>query len=365
MPKKVEKFDDSKRTDKEIIYDGATKTFLEQFVLIGKANKACLLKESRWALTRRTCTTSSTKPPPPPVLSCTHQCRWLIVKYPEDSCPAGEAGEVQASDTEIQSLELSHAWAKKDKADQAKCGDYNDAECAATKRGGCEHCTNFEAAPADKNCPVSFKCGRFGTYTLKMVVNDGCQEASEYTTVTCRCESRRIIENIAPLPSIFGCIDKGKDGNKKMVYEWKDETLGPVFTKRTLSPRLPSCATPPRSVPAPIPSAVPADRCCPTRPPCHSELGCPKCPTCPPCSTAGSVPLASESRTQFAQRRLLSMHQEAVQPAVTATSANALVSPISAVLIISMFANIALYNRIQRRRSDKEDQKEAMEATML
>merc|ERR1711871_597657 len=199
--KKIETFSDFNRTDKEIIFEGQSKSFQEQFVLIGKARRACSLKESRWALTRRSCTNSSTKPPPPPVLSCKHQCRWLIVKYPEDNCPHGEVGDVQPSLRQMGNLCLSDSKTNNcrsktptDVADAASC-IYDDEECKSTHayRAGkttCRHCTKLKAAGEGNNCNADFRCGRFGTYTLKFVVSDGCQEASTEQTVTCRCETR-------------------------------------------------------------------------------------------------------------------------------------------------------------------------------
>jgi len=367
--KKTETFTDFNRTDKEIIYDGTTKSFKEQFVLIGKARRACQLKESRWALTRRSCTNSSTKPPPPPVLSCTHQCRWLIVKYPEDNCPHGEVGEVQPSAKELAKLCLSTSKTNGCKSDTptnvataAKC-TYDDEECKPGHpfRAGktrCEHCTTLMASGEGNTCDAEFKCGRFGTYTLKFVVNDGCQEAFNYQTVTCRCESRPLVD-INTIESIFKCNDKS--------YNWAKQTLTPAFPEPSRSPRLPACKPPPRTPPAPTPSATPTDRCCPARPPCYD---CPRCPRCPPCTSPGSAALPAEgpplsSYAGASRRALLSMEQVAMEPEITATTANGVVGPISAVLIISMLANIMLYNRIQSRRSNRQIQKEVVEVTML
>jgi hypothetical protein len=394
--KKTEVFQDFNRTDKEIIYDGASKSFAgQEFVLIGKARRACVLKESRWALTRRSCTNSSTKPPPPPTASCKHQCRWLIVKYPEDNCPYGEEGAVQHSERPSytrpanpdENLCLSTdkkngctaktAALRTTVATQAKCAQFKDEECedkhpfrAKDKDGKvlnpCRHCTDRKPADEGNTCDAQFKCGRFGTYTLKFVVSDGqilpdgtykagCQSAFDYQIVTCRCETRTIIE-LLQYESIFQCTNK--------VYQWAKTSLKPAFPLTSRSPRLPSCKPAPRAAPAPVPSAAPTDRCCPADPTCPT---CPRCPRCPPCTTPGSTALPAEesSYARVRQRALLSMEQAATEPEITTNTANGVVGPISAVLILSMLANIVLYNRIQRRRSNRQNPKEVVEATML
>ena len=104
----------------------------------------------------------------------------------------------------------------------------------------------------------------------------------------------------------------------------------------------------------------------------------PRCPTCPACVTAGSVqravhngvayrfvPAPAPAAMPAGQRALLSVDEADVTMEVTEASTNGVVLPICAVLMISMLANIMLYNKIQGRRMRSQEDKKVLEATML
>jgi len=218
-------------------------------------------------------------------------------------------------------------------------------------------------------CEATFTCGQYGTYKLRMTVYDGCQAVYDYTTVTCRCESRTIIQGLESFQSIFQC------GTKK-AYEFKTVELRPSFT-RSEAPRLPNCPITPRTS-TPNPAPAPRDRCCPTMVDVSRRCPCPRCPTCPACVTAGSVqravhngvayrfvPAPAPAAMPVGQRALLSVDEADVTMEVTEASTNGVVLPICAVLMLSMLANIMLYNKIQGRRMRSQEDKKVLEATML
>merc|ERR1711998_149045 len=217
-------------------------------------------------------------------------------------------------------------------------------------------------------CEATFTCGQYGTYKLRMTVYDGCQAVHTYTTVTCRCETRPTV-TLNTFASMYTCkTDK--------TYGWENLPLK-VSVTSSMSPRLPNCPIPNRAQ-VPMPASAPRDRCCPTAPPC---MACPRCPTCPPCVTSGSVkkgihngvayryvPAPAPAAVPLGSRALLSIDETVeniMDVDVTETTASGVVAPIGAVLVISMLANILLYNKIQSRRAVRAQERKVLEATML
>jgi hypothetical protein len=108
-------------------------------------------------------------------------------------------------------------------------------------------------------------------------------------------------------------------------------------------------------------------------------MACPRCPTCPACVTSGSVKkgihngvayryVPAPAAVPLGSRALLSIEETVeniMDVDVTETTASGVVAPIGAVLVISMLANILLYNKIQSRRAVRAQERKVLEATML
>lgn len=399
------KFVASSTRTPEVIFDGNTGKFEDMFLITGKALRPCSLKSFRWSLTRRTCTSSANAAPPPPTISsaCTHRCRWHVIEEPctkgkgpvaglepslrasKDeqgsfslvgpdgiqaplaSCNSGETGQMHASSHTGTGLP-AHNRNLTLLNPAANWGDSGWGAQGDTSLG----CTNEQKTTTDSaglgECTASFTCGQYGTYKLRMTVYDGCQAVHTYTTVTCRCETRPTV-TLNTFASMYTCkTDK--------TYGWENLPLK-VSVTSSMSPRLPNCPIPNRAQ-VPMPASAPRDRCCPTAPPC---MACPRCPTCPPCVTSGSVkkgihngvayryvPAPAPAAVPLGSRALLSIDETVeniMDVDVTETTASGVVAPIGAVLVISMLANILLYNKIQSRRAVRAQERKVLEATML